>query len=156
VDLDAPFEHGPEIDLHLPALLPADYMPDVHLRLTLYKRIASCKSSAELDELQVEMIDRFGLLPPPAKDLFRLAELKLKAAPLGVRKIEAGASGGRIHFTPDTPVEPRTVIALIQQQPKTYKLDGQDRLRFSLDLDDREQRFRAVDALLQRLTVAAA
>jgi len=155
VDLDAPFEHGPEIDLHLPALLPADYMPDVHLRLTLYKRIASCKSGTELDELQVEMIDRFGLLPPPAKDLFRLAELKLKAAPLGVRKIEAGAMGGRIHFAPDTPVEPRTVIALIQQQPKTYKLDGQDRLRFSLDLDDKERRFRAVDALLQRLTAAA-
>ncbi|HSC48537.1 MAG TPA: transcription-repair coupling factor, partial [Gammaproteobacteria bacterium] len=156
VDLDAPFEHGPEIDLHLPALLPADYMPDVHLRLTLYKRIASCKSGTELDELQVEMIDRFGLLPPPAKDLFRLAELKLKAAPLGVRKIEAGSSGGRIQFAPDTPVDPRRVIALIQQQPKTYKLDGQDRLRFSLDLDDREQRFRAVDALLQRLTAAAA
>jgi transcription-repair coupling factor (superfamily II helicase) len=102
------------------------------------------------------MIDRFGLLPLPAKDLFRLAELKLKAAPLGVRKIEAGASGGRIQFAPDTPVDPRRVIALIQQQPKTYKLDGQDRLRFSLDLEDREQRFHAVGALLERLTTAAA
>ncbi|MGE5625794.1 MAG: transcription-repair coupling factor [Bacillota bacterium] len=151
VDLDAPFEHGPEIDLHIPALLPPDYMPDVHLRLTLYKRMASCKNQAALDELQVEMIDRFGLLPPPAKSLFRIAEMKLKASPLGIRKIEAGPKGGRIQFGPDTPVEPMAVIRLIQQQPKTYKLDGQDRLRFSMDLEDREARIAAVDALLAQL-----
>ena len=156
VDLDAPLDHGPEIDLHLPALLPADYMPDVHLRLTLYKRMASCKDQTELDELQVEMIDRFGLLPPPAKSLFRIAELKLRAAPLGVRKIEAGPTGGRIHFGTDTPVEPMTVIRLIQQQPKTYRLDGQDRLRFSMDLEDREKRMTAIETLLTELAKAAA
>ena len=156
MDLDAPLDHGPEIDLHLPALLPTEYMPDVHLRLTLYKRIASCKDQTELDELQVEMIDRFGLLPPQAKNLFRIAELKLKAAPLGVRKIEAGPTGGRILFSTDTPVEPMTVIRLIQQQPKTFKLDGQDRLRFSMDLDDRERRITAVETLLAQLGKAAA
>ena len=156
VDIDAPIEHGPEIDLHVPALLTTDYMPDVHLRLTLYKRIASCKDQTELDELQVEMIDRFGLLPAQAKSLFRVAELKLKAAPLGVRKIEAGPTGGRIHFGPDTPVEPLTVIRLVQQESKTFKLDGQDRLRFSMDLEDREKRFQAVEALLTRLARPAA
>ena len=156
VDLDAPLDHGPEIDLHIPALLTSDYMPDVHLRLTLYKRMASCKDHAALEDLQVEMIDRFGLLPPQAKNLFRIAELKLKASPLGVRKIEAGPQGGRIHFNPDTPVEPMRVIKLIQQQPKTYKLDGQDRLRFSMDLEDREQRIAAVDKLLASLSQAAA
>jgi transcription-repair coupling factor (superfamily II helicase) len=156
VDIDAPIDHGPEIDLHIPALLTTDYMPDVHLRLTLYKRIASCKDQAELDELQVEMIDRFGLLPPQAKSLFRIAELKLKAAPLGIRKIEAGPQGGRIHFGPDTPVEPLTVIRLVQQEAKTFKLDGQDRLRFSMDLEDRDQRFLAVETLLTRLAKAAA
>jgi len=155
VGLDAPLDHGPEIDLHLPALLPSDYMPDVHLRLTLYKRMASCKDQGQLDDLQVEMIDRFGLLPPQAKNLFRIAELKLRAEPLGIRKIEAGPKGGRIHFGPETPVEPMAVISLIQQQPKTYKLDGQDRLRFSMDLEDREERLTAVEALLSRLAKAA-
>ncbi|HEX7966003.1 MAG TPA: transcription-repair coupling factor [Gammaproteobacteria bacterium] len=151
VDLDAPLDHGPEIDLHIPALLTSDYMPDVHLRLTLYKRIASCKDQAQLDDLQVEMIDRFGLLPPQAKNLFRMAELKLKAAPLGIRKIEAGPAGGRIHFGPDTPVEPITVIRLVQAKPNIFRLDGQDRLRFTMDLEDRDTRVAEVEALLARL-----
>ncbi|HET7396434.1 MAG TPA: transcription-repair coupling factor [Gammaproteobacteria bacterium] len=156
VDLDAPLDHGPEIDLHLPALLPADYMPDVHLRLTLYKRIASARDREQLDDLQVEMIDRFGLLPPPAKTLFRIAELKLKAAPLGVRKIEAGPAGGRILFGSNTQVDPMTVIRMIQQQPKHYRLDGQDRLRFTCELPDTEQRIAAIEALLVRLGGEAA
>ena len=156
VDIDAPLDHGPEIDLHLPALLPSDYMPDVHLRLTLYKRMASCKDQAQLDDLQVEMIDRFGLLPAQAKNLFRIAELKLRAAPLGIRRIEAGPKGGRIQFGSDTPVEPLAVIRLIQQQPKTYRLDGQDRLRFSMELEDRERRIGAVENLLTHLDQTAA
>src|SRR5579863_1783802 len=102
------------------------------------------------------MIDRFGLLPPQAKHLFRIAELKLQSTPLGIRKIEAGPKGGRIQFGTDTPVEPLTVIRLIQQQPKTYKLDGQDRLRFSMELEDREQRIGAVESLLAQLVKAAA
>lgn len=156
VDLDGPLDHGPEIDLHLPALLPSDYMPDVHLRLTLYKRIAGAKDKQQLDELQVEMIDRFGLLPPAAKSLFRIAELKLLAAPLGVRKIEAGPAGGRIEFSRSTRVEPLTVIRMIQQQPKQYRLDGPERLRFNLDLPDGAQRIAAVEALLTRLGSEAA
>ncbi len=150
-DLETPLDHGPEIDLHIPALLPADYMPDVHLRLTLYKRIAGAKNPEDIRELQVEMIDRFGLLPSPAKTLFRIAELKLKAAPLGVRKIEAGAGGGRISFSDTTRVDPATVIHMIQQQPLLYKLDGGNRLRFMLELEDREKRIIAIDALLDKL-----
>ncbi|HET7650762.1 MAG TPA: transcription-repair coupling factor [Gammaproteobacteria bacterium] len=156
VDLEAPLDHGPEIDLHLPALLPADYMPDVHLRLTLYKRIAGAKNKVQLDELQIEMIDRFGLLPPPAKTLFRIAELKLKAVPLGVRKIEAGPSGGRLLFGATPQVDPMTVIRMIQQQPGHYRLDGPDKLRFMLDLPDGDQRIAAVEALLDRLGREAA
>ncbi|MBS1236524.1 MAG: transcription-repair coupling factor, partial [Proteobacteria bacterium] len=89
-ELDRPLDHGPEIDLRVPALIPADYLPDVHARLILYKRIAGAASTEELRELQVEMIDRFGLLPEPVKSLFSVTELKIKATPLGVRKIEAG------------------------------------------------------------------
>ena len=156
VDLEAPLDHGPEIDLHMPALLPSDYLTDVHLRLTLYKRIASAKNLEDLHELQVEMIDRFGLLPSPAKTLFRIAELKLKAAPLGVRKIEAGASGGRISFSDTTGVDPATVIHMIRQQPRHFKLDGSNRLRFMLELEDREKRIVAIDALLDKLSGKAA
>ncbi|HKV96727.1 MAG TPA: transcription-repair coupling factor [Gammaproteobacteria bacterium] len=155
-DLDAPPEHGPEIDLRLPALLPADYVGDVQLRLTLYKRIADCATDEELRELQVEMIDRFGLLPPQTKTLFRIAELKLRAAPLGVRKIEASAKGGRLLFNDKPNVNPDTVIRLIQQQPQHYKLDGNNRLRFLMDLNDPERRINSVQVLLEALARKAA
>ncbi|HEX6928844.1 MAG TPA: TRCF domain-containing protein, partial [Gammaproteobacteria bacterium] len=158
-DLDQPLDHGPELELKVPALLPADYMPDVHMRLVLYKRIASAPGQATLDELQVEMIDRFGLLPEAAKNLFRLAELRLKAAPLGIRKIEAGPSGGRLVFTAKPSVDPLTIINLIQRESRTYKLDGQEKLRFLAALEEPEERFAFVHAMLDRLkppaTVAA-
>lgn len=150
-DLDRPLDHGPEIELKVPALLPADYMPDVHMRLVLYKRIASAADQAALDELQVEMIDRFGLLPEAAKNLFRLAELKLKATPLGIRKIEAGPNGGRLVFTTKPAVDPLTIINLIQRESRRYKLDGQEKLRFLVDLEEPEERFAFVHELLDRL-----
>ena len=117
-ELDRPLDHGPEIDLRVPALIPDDYLPDVHARLILYKRIAGAASDEELRELQVEMIDRFGLLPEPVKNLFRVTELKMKATPLGVRKIDAGENGGRIVFGPEPNVDPLAVIHLIQGKPK--------------------------------------
>src|SRR5271163_4959698 len=97
-DLETPLHAGPEVELHLPALIPEDYVPDVHLRLVLYKRIASTESREDLDELKVEMIDRFGPLPAYAQSLFRATYLKLRAASLGIRKIDAGASNGYIVF----------------------------------------------------------
>ncbi len=150
-DLDRPLDHGAEIELKVPALLPADYMPDVHMRLVLYKRIASAPDEAALDELKVEMIDRFGLLPEAAKNLFRLAELKLKATPLGIRKIEAGPNGGRLVFSPQPAVDPLAIINLIQRESRTYKLDGQEKLRFITALDEPAERFAFVHALLDRL-----
>lgn len=153
-ELEAPLDHGPEVDLRVPALLPEDYMPDVHMRLVLYKRIASAENEQALHELQVEMVDRFGLLPAPARNLFRLAELKLQAAPLGVRKIEAGPRGGRVQFNEKPAVDPLALIELIQGEPETYRLDGQDTLRFQLELDEPEARFEAVRRLLGRLAAA--
>ncbi|MBM2829840.1 MAG: transcription-repair coupling factor, partial [Gammaproteobacteria bacterium] len=97
-ELDRPLEHGAEINLHIAALIPEDYMPDVHARLIMYKRIASARDENELTDLQEEMIDRFGLLPEPVKNLFQITTLKLKANPLGIRKIDLGKQGGRLHF----------------------------------------------------------
>jgi transcription-repair coupling factor (superfamily II helicase) len=147
-ELDRPLDHGPEIDLQSPALIPNDYLPDVHSRLILYKRIASARDAGELRDLQVEMIDRFGLLPVPVKTLFRVTELKLRAMPVGVKKIEAGPKGGRIVFGPEPKVDVTRLVRLIQSQPKIYKLDGRDKLRFMKDLPDAEIRAREVEGLL--------
>ena len=151
-DLHASTQAVTEIDLHIPALIPEAYLPDVHSRLVLYKRIASANQSEELDELQVEMIDRFGLLPEPAKNLFRLAELRFKAQGLEIRKIEAGPTGGRIIFSDKPNIDPMTIIRMIQKEPKTYKLDGQDKLRFAAAMPNSGQRIDAVGKLLDRLS----
>jgi transcription-repair coupling factor (superfamily II helicase) len=152
-DLDAGEEaRGAEVELHVPALIPDDYLPDVHTRLTLYKRISSARDGGELRELQVEMIDRFGLLPDPAKHLFAIAELKLQANVLGIRKLELGENGGRIVFNPKPEIDPMAVIQLIQKQPKLYTMDGPDKLRIKHPLPLPEDRFSAAKALLLTLS----
>jgi transcription-repair coupling factor (superfamily II helicase) len=143
-----PHEAGPEIDLQSPALIPETYLGDVHTRLVLYKRIANARSHEDLRALQVEMIDRFGLLPPATKTLFAMAELKLQAEKLGIRKIEAGAMGGRILFHPNPDIDPMKVIHLIQAQAQTYTLDGPERLRFTCPLETAEARVGFLEALL--------
>jgi len=137
----------------MPALIPDDYLPDVHTRLTLYKRIASAGDEETLRELQVEMIDRFGLLPQATKNLFAIASLKLRAAALGIRKLDLGAAGGRITFRAKPDVDPVTIIRLIQQKPRIYKLDGQDRLRVALELPEAAERLRTAGELLETLSV---
>jgi transcription-repair coupling factor (superfamily II helicase) len=150
-DFDLTSEHETEVELHLPALIPDDYLPDVNTRLTLYKRIASARNEDDLRELQVEMIDRFGLLPDPLKQLFAVTALKLVATPLGIRKLEVGANGGRVIFRPNPAIEPLTVIRLIQSQPRVYALDGQDKLRFKMPLEGTVERLRAANDLLATL-----
>jgi len=150
-ELDKPLDHGAEVDLQAPALIPDDFLPDVHTRLMMYKRIASAANRAELRELQVEMIDRFGLLPPQVKNLFKVTELKLKATPLGISKIELGPGGGRMTFVAEPRVDPMKLIDLIQKQPDQYKLDGQERLRIVRDLPDFDSRCAALENLLDHL-----
>jgi transcription-repair coupling factor (superfamily II helicase) len=120
----------------------------VHTRLTLYKRIASARDEEALRELQVEMIDRFGLLPEPTKTLFAVAALKLAATPLGIRKLDFGPNGGRITFREKPDIEPVAIIRLIKSQPRVYKLDGQDKLRITLDLPGAAERLRTARELL--------
>jgi len=147
-ELDRPLDHGTEIDLGIPARLPEDYLPDVHMRLMQYKRIASAKSTEELRELKVEMIDRFGLLPEPALTLCDIAELKLKVQPYGVRKIEAGPQGGRILFDTEPKLDPMRLIQLIQTRPQEFKMDGPDKLRFYADLAESGERVQRVGHIL--------
>jgi transcription-repair coupling factor (superfamily II helicase) len=141
-----------EIDLQISALIPEAYLGDVHLRLQFYKRIASTQTSRELDEIQVEMIDRFGLLPPPLKNLFAVSLLKQTAEKLGILKIEANSKGGKIEFTATPSVDPMKIIRLIQMKSQRYRLDGPSKLRFTLDTHEPADRISLVENVLLELT----
>ena len=150
-ELDRPLDHGTEMDLHIPALIPADYLPDVHSRLIMYKRIAGVGQDDGLRDLQEECIDRFGLLPEALKNLFRLAGIKLRTRPLGIRKIDLGEKGGRVYFHENADVAPEKVINLLRSNPDLYKLEGGDKLRISHELIDAEDRFRFLNEFLDSL-----
>ena len=153
-DLDAALHQGIEVNMHLPALIPDEYLPDVNMRLTLYKRLSNCQTKEDLHELQVEMIDRFGLLPDEVKALFQLAELRQFGEQLGLKKIEAGPNGGRLQFTENTAVEPMTIVSMVQNNPAIFRLQNNDQLSFTMPMDSAEQRFSEVNKILQQLLTA--
>jgi len=150
-DLELPLNAGVDINLHLPALLPEDYVPDVHLRLMLYKRIASASSSDELRDLQVELIDRFGLLPESARNLMHIAALKLDAVVLGIEKIDAADAGGYLIFGTEARVDPLRLVNLVQNDGHRYRMQGAHRLQFRMQMAEAADRFTKVAALLNEL-----
>ena len=150
-DLDAPLDTGVDINLHVPALLPDDYVPDVHLRLILYKRLSATTTREELDEFQVELIDRFGLLPEAARNLVRNAAIKQQARALGIEKIDAADAGGYLVFGDNSTIDPLALIKLVQNDSRTYRLKGSHRLNFSADLAEVEDRYRCIEDLLGTL-----
>lgn len=145
-------QHRTEIDCHVTALIPDDYLNDIQLRLQFYKRIASATNTDTLDEIQIEMIDRFGLLPNALKQLFLQTELKLKADALGITKIDVGAQGGRVEFNAHPNIKPETIIQLIQKKSTVYKLDGSTRLRFTLPEHTPESRITLMHGILDELS----
>jgi transcription-repair coupling factor (superfamily II helicase) len=151
-NLDAPLEPvNQEVNLHTGALIPEDYLPDVHGRLILYKRIANARSGDELDELQVEIIDRFGLLPDPLKRLFKVTALKLRLEPLGIKRVDLGSSGGKVEFSNSTRVDPLAVVKLVQNESQTYKLEGATLLRVSGEMEHFDDRVSFAHNLLDHL-----
>jgi len=151
LNLDRPIQESTEINLRIPALIPDDYLVDVHLRLLMYKRIANARSDAELRELKVEMIDRFGLLPPQVNNLFDVTALKLRAEGLGISKIEANIKVGKMQFKQETKIEPQMIVTLIQEQSDTFTLSSANELRFIHDIADPVKRMQFVQSLLQEL-----
>jgi transcription-repair coupling factor (superfamily II helicase) len=149
--LERPLDQGTEIELRAPALIPESYLPDVHGRLVLYKRIANAPNDEALVDLKAELIDRFGLLPEPTQTLFEIAALKQLATPIGVRKIDFGPDGGRLAFHADPDVDPARIIELIQTQSKRYRLDGPDRLRITAELPELHDRLNECTRLLEWL-----
>jgi len=157
-DLDRPLDHGPEVDLRVPALIPEDYVADVHTRLMLYKRVAGTQEADSLEELRAEFIDRFGPLPEPARNLFTIARMKLAAHTLGIRKVDIGPQGGRIQFDPDPAVDLLALMKFVQSNQPHYRFDGADKLRILRNLPEPADRLAHMELMLEVLgkRVAAA
>jgi transcription-repair coupling factor (superfamily II helicase) len=153
-EIDLSARPGAEVNLHIPALIPESYVPDVHTRLMLYKRLAGAADDAALRELQVEMIDRFGLLPDAVRNLCRVTALRQRATGLGIVKIEAGGEGGLFEFSQSTTVDPLSLVHLVQRQPDRYRLRGATTLRFTVRAPTADERVQAVEDLLEWLTPA--
>ena len=152
-DLDRPLEPvSQEVNLHAPTLIPEDYLPDVHTRLILYKRISSAGSEEDLKALQVEIIDRFGLLPDPLKRLFAVTQLKLMSQTMGVLKLDMGDERGKLEFSNHTSVDPFTIVSLVQTEPNTYQLEGASVLRVRRSQPEFEARVEFCTELLKKLT----
>jgi len=150
-DLEGSLQRDTEVEMHISALIPEDWLADIHTRLTLYKRIASATDAHGLRELQVEMIDRFGLLPAPTKHLFQVAELRQKARAIGVSRIDFGPTGGRMEFSEDTRANPTALLELIQKQPFEYKLQGPQKLSIMIDEPSADERLRISAEILDKL-----
>ncbi len=149
-DLEAPLGVTTEINLHAPALLPDDYCGDIHERLTLYKRLASCTTRADLDEHMEELIDRFGKLPDPAQTLIETHRLRIDGAALGVARIDASPESILLQFKPNAPIDAAKVIKLIQKD-RRYTLSGQDRLRIAQKTQSAPERAQAARIALQSI-----
>ena len=149
-DLLAPMQATTEINLHAPALLPADYCGDVHLRLSFYKKLATAQSGEQIDRLLEEIVDRFGKLPPPAQTLIDVHRLRVLSQPYGVQKVDAAPGVTTISFRPNPPVDPMAIIQLIQKN-RHIKLAGNDKLRIERELPETRDRAQLVRDILRSL-----
>ena len=149
-DMQHPLGVATEINLHVPALLPDDYCHDIHERLVLYKRLANCTDNDQLDDMQSELIDRFGLLPNPARALLDCHRLRIAAKPLGIVRIDASTESIQIQFIPNPPIDPAEIIRLIQSS-REYSLAGQDRLKVQVQIADVNKRVIRIKELIHRL-----
>ena len=150
-NFDAPLSLTAEINLHMPALIPDDYLGDVHQRLLFYKRISNTDTQEKLDNIRMELIDRFGVPPQPVKQLFAVHQMRLKAEQLGITKVDIGAHGGHIEFSPDTPVQALSIIQIMQKHPTFFKMDGGQRLKVMVMLEDYAKRIQFISDLLASL-----
>ncbi|WP_432239251.1 transcription-repair coupling factor [Herbaspirillum robiniae] len=149
-DLAAPLASTTEINLHVPALLPNDFCGDVHERLSLYKRFANCEKQEAIDDLQEELIDRFGKLPEPARSLIETHRLRISAKPLGISKIDAHSEAALMQFVPNPPIDAMRIIELVQKN-RQVKLNGQDKLRITANMPDLNARVQQVKAIMKAL-----
>jgi transcription-repair coupling factor (superfamily II helicase) len=149
-DLLSPLSVTTDINLHAPALLPSDYCGDVHLRLSFYKKLATAKTTEQVDALLEEIVDRFGKLPPQAQTLIDVHRLRVLSAPFGVIKVDATPGVTLITFKPNPPIEPMKIIELIQKN-RHIKLAGNEKLRIERALPEVKDRVLLVRDVLRSL-----
>ena len=149
-DLDAPLGVTTEIKLHSPALLPESYCPDIHERLVLYKRLATCETEAQINSVHEELVDRFGLPEQPVKTLIESHRIRLSAKEMGIDAIDATSEAATFTFGKHHSIDPTQIIMLMQSN-KNYRLAGPDRLRVSAVMDDVETRIQTVKTVLKKL-----
>jgi transcription-repair coupling factor (superfamily II helicase) len=150
-DMQHPFGITTEINLHVPALLPDEYCGDIHERLILYKRMASCTDEEQLDDMQIELADRFGLLPDPVKALLDCHRLRIAAKPLGITRVDASADSIQIQFAPNPPVNPAKIVALVQGN-RQYQISGPDRLKVKIQIAGIKDRVKRIKSLFVELS----
>ncbi|WP_296245088.1 MULTISPECIES: transcription-repair coupling factor [unclassified Psychrobacter] len=129
-DLNTPLSLTSEINLHSSALIPEEYLHDVHQRLLFYKRISNADDKEALTDIRTEMIDRFGTLPDQTKQLFAIHGLRIQAEPLKINRIDANSSSLTLEFAPDTPVDALAIIKLIQKDGQRYRMNGASGIRY--------------------------
>lgn len=145
-------QHGPDVNLRIPAIIPDDYIHDINLRLSQYKRISSVKNAEEMRELQVEMVDRFGLLPDAVKNLCQQTLLRIRLEGIGVEKVDMNSRHGTIEFGRQTTVDPVRIVHLVQQQPHRYALAKGTQLKFTTETETADQRFATIEKILNTIT----
>ncbi|MFK4001136.1 transcription-repair coupling factor [Psychrobacter namhaensis] len=150
-DLSTPLSLTSEINLHSSALIPEEYLHDVHQRLLFYKRISNADDKEALTDIRTEMIDRFGTLPDQTKQLFAVHGLRLQAEPLKINKIDANSSSMTLEFAPDTPVDALAIIKLIQKDGQHYRMNGASGIRYqdAKKLATPQQRVTVIQELLR-------
>jgi transcription-repair coupling factor (superfamily II helicase) len=153
-DLLQPLAVTTEINLHAPALLPDAYCGDVHVRLNLYKRLATAEKADEIDALLEEITDRFGKLPAQGQTLFDTHRLRVLARPYGVQKIDAAPAGIVITFRPGAPIDAQRIVELVQKN-RAVKLAGNDKLRIERTLPEARERAQLVRDVLRSLGTRA-
>ena len=150
-ELASTSSNSTDVDLRIPAIIPEDYIGDIHQRLIIYKRISNAKQKSDLHNLQIELIDRFGLLPTEVKLLFAVTELKIYATKLGIIKINASKDNGYIQFSESPNIDTAELIKLIQVHSKIYKLDGPSKLKFTLNIEKDEDKITDISNTLKAL-----
>ena len=139
-----------EINLHAPSLLPDHYCNDIHERLVLYKRMANCESSDQLDDMYQELVDRFGLFPDPVRTLLECHRLRIAARPLGISRIDATAESILVQFVANPKVDAERIIRLVHNNDE-YRFSGPDCLRIKVQIDNIPDRVVKINNLIKEL-----
>ena len=140
-----------KIDLGASSLFPADYIPDVNIRLNLYKRLADLTTQPQLKDFSAELIDRFGALPIEATNLIKNNELKLKAKALKIHKINFNPVFIQIDFSDQPKIDSGKLIRLIQNQPHKYQLTSNNTLRIRSEGDNINDRINEFDQAIDKI-----